>query len=148
MAAIAEGKFTNTEADKGPRTVRAVPRLKRDLVALRWLTKSESPPRQPMRSKQRAAAWYLVGDASGDGFGSGLFADGVLKYESGDWANYARENLSNWREAANLVVRIEEGVESGFLFRVELFIFTDNMVFEGTYYKADSSSPELHFLVL
>lgn len=101
-----------------------------------------------MRSKRRATAWYLVGDASGDGFGSGLFAHGVLKYESGDWANYAWEKLSNWREAANLVERVEEGVESGDLFRVKLFIFTDNMVFEGTYYKADSSSPELHFLVL
>lgn len=31
---------------------------------------------------------------------------------------------------------------------MELFIFTDNIVFEEIYYKADSSSPKLHELML
>ena len=29
-----------------------------------------------------------------------------------------------------------------------MFLFTDNMVFEGTYYKADLKSPDLHDLIL
>ena len=95
-----------------------------------------------------ATAWYLLGDASGHGFGSGLWTGGVLDYESGDWASLHAEQTSNWKEAGNLVARVKKGVEDGVLQGAELFLFTDNMVFEGTYYKAGSTSPKLHELQL
>lgn len=83
LAAIAEGKLENTEEDEGPATVWAVPRLKKDLAALSQMTEPKVVPQRPMRGRQRATAWYLIGNASGDGFGSGLFARGTL--QSGDW---------------------------------------------------------------
>ena len=48
--------------------------------------------------------------------------------------------FSNRREAENLVLRIERGLDAGELQGSEVFLITDNMVFEGCYYKGYSKS--------
>ena len=48
--------------------VKCVPRLKYDFVALVKLTAKEAPPDIPARATNSATI-YLVGDASGQGFG-------------------------------------------------------------------------------
>jgi hypothetical protein len=71
-----------------------------------------------------------------------------LEFESGDWANLERERTFNWQEAENLVDRVERAVREGKLKNIEIFLFTDNIVFEGTYYKGMSSSKKLFDLML
>jgi hypothetical protein len=55
---------------------------------------------------------------------------------------------SNWREAKNLVMKIEAMAKEGRLGDREVFIFTDNIVFEGTFYKGHSHSPKLNQIIL
>jgi hypothetical protein len=148
LAAQAEGKVEIQDRADAPDYVAAVDRFGSDLGAMEELTEPDQPPRQPLRARKSGSAFYLMGDASGDGFGSGLFVDGTLEFESGDWANLERERTSNWREAENLVQRVERAVDEGKLKDVELFLFTDNIVFEGTYYKGTSSSKKLFDLTL
>jgi hypothetical protein len=148
LAAQEEGKFDILPPSNCPEVVEAVSRFESDLRALEVITEPETPPRQPLRATKTGSAWYLMGDASGDGFGSGLWLDGELEFDSGDWANLEREMTSNWREAENLVDRVERAVREGKLKDIELFLFTDNIVFEGTYYKGTSSSKKLFDLTL
>mmetsp|Transcript_12347 Transcript_12347/g.17587 ORF Transcript_12347/g.17587 Transcript_12347/m.17587 type:complete len:135 (+) Transcript_12347:3574-3978(+) len=56
---------------------------------------------------------------------------------------------SNWRELANLVMRIEVMEQEGeFQKGHEIWIFTDNMVTEAHYYKgASKGSKDLHSLI-
>lgn len=142
MAAQAEKKIVVGPQERGPPTVKAVPRLARDLEALERLTASETPPRRPYRAKARAVA-YLLGDASGGGFGSALLVKEKVDVESGEWREMYRGRTSNWREADNLVTRTERGVKEGSLMGVEMFLVTDNEVFERCYYNGTSSSPQL-----
>ena len=85
---------------------------------------------------------YLLGDASDSGFGSALIGPLGILYESGAWRREWTEESSNFREADNLVRRIERLVADGTIRGQEIFLFTDNMVFEGTFYKGHSSTSE------
>jgi hypothetical protein len=58
-----------TECEDPPEWVCPVARLKLDVEALMELTHHKEPPDVPIRSVESAAT-YLVGDASGEGFGS------------------------------------------------------------------------------
>jgi hypothetical protein len=109
-----------------------------DVEAMMELTSPELPPKDPVR-----ASLYLTGDASGTGFGSAIISEaeekGVL-YQAGMWeTSYAQES-SNFREASNLVKRLTELVEGGEVSGREIFLLTDNEVFENTYYKGHSTS--------
>ena len=55
---------------------------------------------------------------------------------------------SNYRELRNLVETVEEEVFEGKINGSELFIFTDNAIAEGCYYKGTSQSRLLFNLVL
>ena len=55
-------------------------------------------------------------------------------WESGVWTTKMGEESSNYREAANLVTRLERAVKNGTAKGAEVFLITDNIVFEGTYY--------------
>lgn len=147
VAAKEEKSFEFDPRDRGPETVKAVKRLGSDLKALSELTASESPPRRPYQSMTQAVA-YLLGDASGGGFGSALLAKEELDYEAGEWREMYRGQSSNWREAENLVGRIENSVCEGRIKGCKLFVFTDNFVFEMTYYNGTSSEPGLFELTL
>ena len=48
----------------------------------------------------------------------------------GSWNVCHEEESSNWREAANLTLRVEELAEAGKLDGKELWIFTDNSMYE------------------
>ena len=55
-------------------------------------------------------------------------------FESGYWNSYEQEKTSNWREEENLTFHIEQGVVYGRLHEEEVFMLTNNMVFEGCFY--------------
>ena len=87
-------------------------------------------------------------DASGLGFGSVLWGQGKLVYESGGFNPLYQGISSNFLDEDNLTTRIEESVASRELKGVELFVFTDNLVFESVFYKGTSERPFLFELVL
>lgn len=59
-----------------------------------------------------------------------------------------RGESSNFREALNLVARLEKLAHDGELNGQEIFLLTDNIVFEGTFYKGHSQDEKLTDLVL
>lgn len=136
------------EEEDIPDTVAAVPRLRDDINALLELTEGEEPAVQTCRAVGALTAVYLVGDASGRGFGSALWDEEVVVYNAGNWRMDLSEESSNWREANNLTTRIEELADEGRLDGQELFVFTDNLVFEGTFFKGYSSSKKLTEIIL
>lgn len=136
------------ERDGIPDTVAAVPRLRGDIDALLKLTAGEEPAVQACRALVALVALYLVGDASGRGFGSALWDDKGVLYNSGTWKLGCSKESSNWREANNLTTRIEEMAEEGRLDGKELFVLTDNTTFEGTFYRGYSSSKKLTEIIL
>ena len=54
---------------------------------------------------------------------------------------------SNWREAKNLTTRVKHMAGEGSLTGNEMFLVTDNGVYEATSYKGHSDSPKLNNLV-
>ena len=144
-------ELLDQETDDPPEFVEPVPRLKSDIAALRSLTSPKEPAITRCRTKFAVSALYLMGDASGHGFGSGLWTgdsrEGVW-YESANWASQYRDESSNWKEASNLVLRIDGLGEQGRLTGAELFVVTDNMVFGGYFYRGYSSSKKLNDLIL
>ena len=51
------------------------PRLREDVLALKRLTETENPAVTRCLELESMTAFYLLGAASGQGFGSGLWAD-------------------------------------------------------------------------
>ena len=92
---------------EAPATVEVFDRLRRDIRALLELTDPEDPPKRRVRSKEVLVALYLPGDASGKGFGSALIRREGVEYEAGAWKCEWHDRSSNFREADNLVRRIE-----------------------------------------
>jgi len=137
--------------DLPPTWVSAVTRLKSDVGALMELTRLEEPPDVPIRAVEPNAT-YLVGDASGVGFGSTNWTqhDNFFVADYGTWQDSVTDgDSSNFREAGNLIIRTKALIRDGKLKTgSELFVFTDNMVAESTYYKGSSSSLKLHQMVL
>ena len=129
------------EAQGPPEMVEVQDRLRRDIRVLKELTSPAEPPRRKYRSRRILVALHLPGDASGQGFGSALITLTGIEYESGTWEVVWSEKSSNFREADNLVRKIEDLVERG-LRGAEIFIYTDNFVFESVYYKGYSKSSE------
>ena len=80
-----------------------------------------------------------MGNAFWDGDG--------LDYEAGNWSNQYNEESSNWREASNLASKFERKASEGKLTGREIFLLTDNMVFESTFYKGHSSNKKLDGIV-
>ena len=141
----------SSEGTRGepPEMVKAARRLEGDLVALSELTAGEEPALQVCRVKGALSAVYLMGDASGKGFGSGIWDADGLAYAAGSWENDCSNESSNWREAENLTKRIEEMGLEGRLDDMELFVFTDNSTYEGTFYKGYSkTSKKLTAIIL
>ena len=130
---------------------KAVPRLKDDLLALMRLTSYEDPPMIPVRPTNSAAC-YVVGDASGVGFGSSSYnaKSKLVKAEYGTWTSTVRDGRSsNFRETANLARRIKRMLKNQDIQRgSEVFVFTDNSCAESTMYKGASRSRLLHEMVL
>lgn len=79
---------------------------------LKILTGEAEPAVQQVRVTEAITAFYLMGDASGKGFGSGLW-NRILHYEEGNWAMHCQDKTSNWQEANNLVTRVEDLAKEG-----------------------------------
>ena len=134
-----------------PEWVRMVPRFRDDVEALMVLTDYDEPPEIPIRAKNPDAI-YIVGDASGSGFGSCVWVQGgrIVDTEFGRWTeDVTNDKSSNFREGANLVIRLKRMVECGKVSRgTEVFICTDNKVAEATYFKGSAKSRELHEMIV
>ena len=146
---VSEAPFHGPSA--GPKTVRAMPRLKRDVGALLKLVEPELPPLRRVRSTRTARVLYGFGDASGPGFGSCMQAAGTdpLEYEFGQWpCSVAGEMSSNWRELNNFVELLERLGREGRLDGWELLFFTDNFVTDGAHSEGYSTSELLDALIL
>ena len=134
-----------------PKYVRVATRGPLDVGALMELTAFKEPPLVPIRPVGEKAT-FMVGDASGMGFGSSTWTQGtdVVEAEHGNWSlQVTRDSSSNFREAANLAMRLKFMVSEGILKRgSEIWVFTDNTTAEKTYHKGSSSSPLLHQMVL
>ena len=104
----------------------------------------------------------MIGNASGKAKGVVVVTQYGLNYESGVWSQQWRGKLSNMREAKNLTDRLErlagqlaigvvewlERLNKGAgLADHEVFVLTDNLAFEGAYYKGHSVSKELSDIV-
>ena len=88
--------------------VKTVPRSQDDLEALMWLTSATQAPQIPIRLASSAAS-YVVGDASGAGFGSTSWKSSESKIRAtvGLWNNNTTSDLLlDFREAANLVLTL------------------------------------------
>ena len=131
-----------------PDLVVPVERFRSDVNALMELTDRETPPSVLCRATSSLSACYLMGDASGKGFGSALWSSDGIRWESGNYSYQYRMESSNFREADNLVSKLEDLGTEGTLLGKELFVFTDNSVFEGTFYKGHSPSQKLNSIVL
>ena len=138
---------------KTPARVRMVPRMRFDVEALELLTSSSTPPQRLLRpDKQGAVARYYFGDASGAGFGMSGWTPGEdqIEVDFGSWDAKAMDwTSSNFRELANIVMKIEQMAKEGRLNALtETFIFTDNMHAESAFYRGTAKSPEVLHLML
>ena len=77
-----------------------------------------------------------------------MIDDSGIWYEAGTWAKQWKEESSNFREADNLVRRIESLVKTNKIHGREIFLFTDNLVFESCYYKGYSNAEKLADIIL
>ena len=107
------------------------------------LLASDDPALALARPSGVLVVCYLIGDASGSGFGSALWDDKELLWELGYYGPGHRKESSKFREADNLVTWLEQLEREGHLEGSELFVFTDNLSFEGTFYKGHSTSEKL-----
>ena len=89
-----------------------------------------------------------TGDASGGGYGAGVFIKGKLYFRYGHWTTGAVESSSNYREFRNLVESLEDLYNEGKLKNCEHFLFVDNSVADYAYYKGTFSNKALFLLVL
>jgi len=139
------GDSSPVDISSPPLHVTAVPRLRDDLRALREFFAAREPPSRYIQGSRVVSLIYGFGDASGAGFGSSFqTADGV-HYRYSIWGDDLAHYFSNYREAFNLLEGLEHQVASmNFL----LFLFTDNAVAEGAFYKGSSPSRQLFELVL
>jgi hypothetical protein len=150
-----------------PNHVKGVPRLHDDLLALGQLFSTPHPPRRVIRSSSSVMiALYGFGDASGEGFGGTLQTSTGIRYRYGLWGRDVSHQSSNYREIRNLVdlvdlelrdnfvalsqlvTSVEALVLDGTAPSTELFLFTDNSVAEGAFFRGTSSNPKLFDLIL
>ncbi|EJK73831.1 hypothetical protein THAOC_04525 [Thalassiosira oceanica] len=97
-----------------PEFVAPAPRLLRDLACLEVPLEGDVPAREFVRATTSHVG-YLLGDASGQGFGSGLFDGRGVAYEAASWTTATQANSSNWREACNLTDRVLRLARDGVL---------------------------------
>ena len=99
-----------------PTKVLPMGRLLSNVRALEKLTAPREPPRVRLRAWNILQALYLPGNASGAGFGSTAIGTNVIMYESWTWNEDWSNESSNFREADNLVIKIEPLVKDGVFF--------------------------------
>ena len=78
------------------------PRLREDVLALKRLTAPEKTAVTRCRASESMTDFYLLGDASGQGFGLGLWGHEGLRCDSANWLTQWKNDISNWKEGTNL----------------------------------------------
>jgi len=133
-----------------PDKVSLAPRLFDDLHALERFFASDKPCWRFVRGKEVMVAEYGFGDASGSGFGSSYATQNGIQYRFGTWNADVGGESSNFRELKNLVDSLcdKVNIDNSRIRGLEVFLFTDNSVAEGAFYKGTSSSRKLFELVL
>jgi hypothetical protein len=134
-------------ADAPPGAVQPVDCFCRDLTCLMESTSPATPPSQQLYRAKHMMAFYVVGDASGNAKGAAVMELHGVLYEAGSWNVEWRNKSSNAQEVENLTDRVERLVFEKALEHHEVFVFTDNLAFEGCYYKGHSTSEELSDIV-
>ncbi len=159
--------FWGTILSQPPEFVFPVPRLTTDLIGLTTLFDKPTPPKRTIRTKLITVVWYGFGNAAGTGFGDVLVSTSGIHYRYGIWGNDLEGKLSNYRKLVNLSSAVEEHVATlqflhltrliaaaedsttqNNLTQAEFFLFTDNGVAEGAFYRGTSSNKNLFELVL
>jgi hypothetical protein len=143
-----------------------VPCLAGDLQALAQLFSTPHPPRRIIRALTVIMALYGFGDASGEGFGGTLLTPSGIRYQYGLWGRDVSHASSNYYELRNLVDLVDLEMQDEFrvlshldqsvtelllnetAHSAELFLFTDNSVAEGAFFRGTSSNPRLFDLIL
>jgi hypothetical protein len=139
-----------SEREKPTRYVPMAPRFTGDMKVLLEFFQRDTPPKIPVRPTETSAI-YMVGGASGTGFGTTKWKHGSERIGAthGAWDESVRKKSSNFREAYNLVLGIEKMAKEGELKPgTELFVFTDNSTSERAFDKGTSKSLTLHALVV
>jgi hypothetical protein len=148
-----------------PETVKGVPRLAEDVASLLRLLASPRPPRRIIRSRHVITVWYGYGDASGGGFGSTFTSAEGLEYTYGIWGDDLAGCSSNFRELFNLTATLEDKVADIPFINLsrlvttleqqvtltpccEIYMFTDNAVAEGAFYRGTSTNRRLFDLII
>ena len=121
--------------------------MKSDLFALRKLLEGDTSYKVPVRVRSNGWVEYGMGDASRDGLGAVFHINGNLLFRYGQWASAISEAFSNYRDLRNLVEAMEAHVRNRKLRDCEVFLLTDNLVAENSFYKGTSSSETLFGLV-
>jgi hypothetical protein len=144
------------DAETGPKQVKMLERMRRDVEVLNCLFNQEKPTRRLVRGNRVARVLYGFGDASGAGFGAswtevrqseGKDSERKVRYRFGRWGTDAEGASSNYRELKNLVDVLMEMGNSGELKGVEVFLFTDNSTAEAAFARGSSSNKTLFLLV-
>ena len=133
-----------------PLMVQGAARLGEDIIVLMQFTSVAAPPLIPARPSQ-SLAMFVVGDASGTGFGGSTWKSGDLGIRAtvGAWDPKVMRESSNFKEAYNLVLLLEHQIQAGEVeVGSEVFIFTDNSTAERAFNKGSSTSKLLHGLVV
>ena len=73
--------LTTNKDETEPECIDPPPRLREDVLALKSLTVPEKPAVTRCLSLESMTYFYLLGDASGQGFGSDLWDNEGLRYE-------------------------------------------------------------------
>ena len=94
---VEEADLPDPEDPETPATVAAANRLRSDVDALTRLFAGNTPAVQTCRSTKSLVAFYLVGDASGQGMGCAVWDDEALHYQAANWATQLGQKSSNWR---------------------------------------------------
>ena len=133
-----------------PEKVSLAPRIFDDLHALEKFFSADKPCWRFVRGREVMVAEYGFGDASGAGYGSSYATQNGIQYRFGTWSSDLGGESSNFRELRNLVDSLYDKVEIDRrrVRGLEVFLFTDNSVAEGAFYKGTSSSRKLFELVL
>ena len=136
--------------EDAPTWVKCVPRFKSDMDVLLKLFDAETPHQLPLRPTCHGTM-YIIGDASGTGFGNTAWSHGDKDIDAqfGGWNEETQGESSNFREALTAVNGLEDQLKKGKLQKgCEVFIVTDNWVTERVFENGTASAQKLHDLVV
>ena len=140
--------FKKRQSSDAPTSLAPVPRLSKDLEALKELFSASLPTLRLIRGSLIKFALFSFGDASGGGFGSSWEIRDSIEFRFGTWDEQTSNESSNFRELRNLVDTLEEINNDTGLSGSEIFLFTDNSTSEAAFYNGSSKSEKLFDLVL